>query len=213
VDETEDLKLWLIFLASAHQGISLNKITIRQPSRLSWSDACPHGIGGYLLSGRAWRIRIPARSPLRGLSIFNNLFEFLGMVINIWLECLHDDGSEECLLALGDNTSAIGWLFRSSRLETTSIYYAAVQIAARHLATLLLNSTHCLASQHLKGELNLVTDLLSYEGTDRHEHHPLASDKPSDDELTNRFHTFLPQLVPHNFKISPLPNDILCWTM
>jgi hypothetical protein len=213
LEETEDLKLWLTFLASAHQGISLNKITTRQPSRISWSDACPHGIGGYLLSGRAWRIRIPSSSPLRGLSIFNNLFEFLGMVINIWLECLHDDGSEECLLALGDNTSAIGWLFRSSQLDGTSIYYAAVQIAARHLATLLINSSHCLASQHLKGELNIVADLLSYEGTDRHEHHPLAPDNPSDDELTHRFHTFLPQLIPHNFKISPLPNDILCWTM
>ncbi len=212
-DETEDLKLWLTFLSSAHQGISLNKITTRQPSRISWSDACPHGIGGYLLSGRAWRIRIPASSSLKGLSIFNNLFEFLGMVINIWLECLNDDGSEECLLALGDNTSAIGWLFRSGKLDVTSIYYTAVQIAARHLATLLIQSSHCLASQHLKGELNIVADLLSYEGTDRHEHHPLARDKPSDDELTRRFHAFLPQLIPHNFKISPLPNDILCWTM
>jgi hypothetical protein len=85
------------------------------------------------------------------------------MVINIWLECLHNDGSEECLLALGDNTSAIGWLLYSSKLDGTSIYYDAVQIATWHLATaLLINSSHCLASQHLKWELNIAADLLSY---------------------------------------------------
>lgn len=35
------------------------------------------------------------------------------------------------------------------------------QRVAGHLATLFLNSTHCLASQHLKGNHNVVADLFS----------------------------------------------------
>jgi hypothetical protein len=44
----------------------------------------------------------------------NNFLEFFGMVVNVWLTCLEHPNSSESLLAVGDNTSAIGWLFRSS---------------------------------------------------------------------------------------------------
>jgi hypothetical protein len=40
------------------------------------------------------------------------------MAINIWLACLESKGEEHCILAIGDNTSANGWLHNSSRLET-----------------------------------------------------------------------------------------------
>jgi hypothetical protein len=73
--ELDNLALWLEFLNHAKVGISLNKITIRHPTRISWSDACPYGIGGYNLGGFAWRIKIPATSPLQGDKRFNNLFE------------------------------------------------------------------------------------------------------------------------------------------
>jgi hypothetical protein len=77
------LRLWLDFLDQAKVGISLNRITIRQPTRISWSDACPYRIGGYNLLGFAWRIRIPSTSPLFGDKRFNNLFEFIGMAMNV----------------------------------------------------------------------------------------------------------------------------------
>ena len=38
---------------------------------------------------------------------------------------------------------------------------------------------------------------------------PVASDCPSDDLLTQRFHLFAPQLIPEVFKLSPLPEEIL----
>jgi hypothetical protein len=70
----------------------------------------------------------------------------------------------------------------------------------------------CLASQqHVKGELNIVADLLSFAGKGRGKGHPLAFDDPSNDELTERFLTALPSQVPENFVISQLPEDILCW--
>jgi hypothetical protein len=79
---------------------------------------------------------------------------------------------------------------------------------ARKVALILVTSTHCLASQHLRGKLNVVSDLLSYSGICRANPHPLASDNPTDCDLTARFHAHLPQLIPSTFTISPLPDEL-----
>jgi hypothetical protein len=209
--ELDDLRLWLEFLDQAKAGISLNRIAIRQPTRLSWSDACPYGIGGYNLHGFAWRIRIPSTSPLFGDKRFNNLFEFIGMAVNVWIECLDTSTESECILAIGDNTSAIGWLFSSGKMPTDSLSFKAVQVVARKVARLILGSEHCLASQHIKGELNVVSDLLSFEGGPRGKPHPLAFDEPDDELLTSRFHEHLSTQIPRAFRISRLPREILSW--
>ena len=214
--EVEDFDLWVFFLLQARGGISMNQMTIRQPSKVCWSDSCPYGIGGFLLSGRAWRIRIPESSPLYGLDIANNVLEFLGMMVSIWLviiECEETKSEQDCILALGDNTSAIGWLHKSGKLPLESPYYATVQLIARKLARLVTGSSHCLASQHIKGNKNTVSDLLSFAGDTRGEPHPLAQDFPSDKILTERFHSYLPQLIPAGFDISPLPNEISCFVI
>jgi hypothetical protein len=97
------------------------------------------------------------------------------MVVGIWLEIKAASDSSECILASGDNTSAIGWLFQSGRVDQKSLSYAAIQQVARHLATLILNSDNCLASQHIKGKKNIVADLLSYTGSTRGHAHPLET--------------------------------------
>ena len=127
-----DTALWEHFLLRASQGISMNRITIRQPSQLAVSDSCPFGIGGFLLNGRAWRVRIPSSSPLYGESTANNFLEFLGMIVNVWLLCLDHPSSSEAFLAIGDKASAIGWLFCSRQLPLSSFYYDAVQLGARN---------------------------------------------------------------------------------
>jgi hypothetical protein len=210
--ELEDLQLWLHFLSRAHTGISFNQITVPKPTHLGFSDSCPFGLGGFTNKGRAWQLLIPRDCAFYVESEINNLLEFLAMVVTIWLiilECATDESSQDCILAFGDNTSGIGWLFRSGWIKPSSVYYSAVQLIARKLAALMIHSTHCLASQHLKGTKNTVADCISYTGDSREEMHPLAPDGPSDDELTQRFHRFLPQLIPRHFTISPLPNDIL----
>ena len=210
--ELDDLRLWTdTFLPKARRGISLNTMTIRRPSQIVWSDSCPFGMGGVHLAGRAWRFAIPSDCALFGDDTANNLLEFLAMVANIWLLLLELDragAEEECILALGNNTSAIGWLFKSGKLPSNSRYFEAVQFVARKLASLILESSHCLASQHLKGEHNVVADWLSYAGSQRGEPHPLAPDFPSDEVLTQRFHNHVPQLIPPGFAISPLPSEI-----
>jgi hypothetical protein len=156
-------------------------------------------------------VRIPQSSPIYGVDEANNVLEFLGMVVTIWLAILESKelGKEqECILAIGDNASTIGWLYKSSKLRPGFPYYKPVQMTARELARLIINSTHCLASQHIKGKQNTVSNLLSFAGSVRGCSHPLAPDFPSDNVLTQRFHSHTPQLIPEGFDISPLPNKI-----
>jgi hypothetical protein len=70
----------------------MNLVVAREPDKICWSDACPFGLGGYSLSGRAWRLCIPKTSPIFGHKGINNLLEFLGMAVNIWLACLESTG-------------------------------------------------------------------------------------------------------------------------
>lgn len=38
----------------------MNLITVRLPTRICWSDACPFGVGGFsLATGKGWRVPIP----------------------------------------------------------------------------------------------------------------------------------------------------------
>jgi hypothetical protein len=208
----DDLALWQQILTSANQGVSMNLLVTREPNRICWSDACPFGLGGYSLSGQAWRLQIPVGHPLRGHPGINNLLEFTAMVVNVWLECLASGNNQDCILAVGDSTSAIGWLFKSSGFDPSGTEYDAHLMVARHLASILIEHNCCLASQHIRGELNVVADLLSFAGaSERGKEHPLAFDNPPNDVLTRRFHQHLTSQVPASFQISQLPSEVLCW--
>jgi len=211
-----DLKLWIELLRRAHIGISMNLIVTRRPNRLNWSDSCPYGLGGFLLkSGQAWRLRIPKTSILYGHPKINNLLEFIGMAVNIWLECLDAD-DQDCILSIGDNTSAVGWLHNSSRLNHNWAAHEAHLVVARHVALLVLNAGCCLASQHIQGDLNTIADLLSFAGDITRsggKRHSLAFDDPPNDILTQRFHLYYAAQIPENFKISQLPSEISSWVL
>jgi hypothetical protein len=214
--EAEDLKLWQEILARVHRGVSMNLIVIRQPTRLCWSDSCPFGVGGYrLTTGFAWRIRIPSTSPIHGSNLINNLLEFLGMAINIWLECRDaNQGQHPCILALGDSTSAIGWIHSTARLKPKWRAHKAHLLVARKIARLVMEAECCLATQHIRGELNTVADLLSFSGDITRaggKKHPIAFDDPPNNVLTQRFHEHYPSQIPEAFEILQLPNEILSW--
>ena len=208
----DDLELWITLLTKANQGLSLNSLVTRRPNRIVISDSCPYGVGGFNLKGRGWRICIPRFSPLFGNKTINNLLEFIGMAIGVCLEILDDDDNHPCILAIGDSTSAIGWLHNTSRLLPSEPCHAAHLFVARLLATSIVNSGACLASQHIKGTENVVADLLSYAAIARDgKPHPIAMDNPTDFELTQRFHKFLQPQIPADFNISNLPPSILSW--
>ena len=81
---------------------------------------------------------------------------------------------------------------------------------ARTLATVLINHNACIASQHIKGELNVVADFLSFSGlSERGEPHPLAHDNPPNNVLTQQFLDKLTEQVPVDFVIFQLPREVL----
>jgi hypothetical protein len=116
-ESVDELELWLkLLLLQARNGISLNQMTIRKLSQLLFSDFCPFGLDGMTWQGRSWRLKIPKLSILSGRHEANNVLEYLATVITIWLCLLHckeEALEQECILALGNNTSAVGWLFKT----------------------------------------------------------------------------------------------------
>ena len=106
------------FLQKAHKGINMNNMAFREPNRIYVGDASKHGLGGMCVeSGKAWRFLIPPH--LRGRAHIN-LLEFLIQVISIWVDIENGNvNTQDCLLAMGDNTTAAGWCRRTNFREKT----------------------------------------------------------------------------------------------
>ena len=193
----EDLKLCLKFIHRAQQGVSMNLLTFRSPNIVHIGDASEHGLGSFASHGRAWRFIIPEK--LRGRAHIN-LLEFLTQVVSVWIDIIEQKSSkEDCILCMGDSTSAIGWLRRSNfrAKDENDTEWEVKQTVARKLADLVLDSNTVLYKQWFAGELNVVADSLSRDGyyLDSNTH-------------TTFLNSTVPQQLPHSFHISPVPTDI-----
>ena len=193
-----EFELGRTFLKKAHNGISMNNIVFREPNRIYIGDASEHGLGGMCTrNGKAWRFLIPEK--LRGRAHIN-LLEFLIQVVSIWVDI--DDNNinaHDCLLAMGDNTTAAGWCRRTNFRESTEgdQDWIVKQNVARKLATLILEADCVLYTQWFKGSWNLVTDSLSRDV------HLLSPNLH-----TQFLHKTVPKQLPSNFHIAPLPKKI-----
>jgi hypothetical protein len=160
----DNLVLWRELLKRSNVGTSMKLIVTRRPNQTCWSDSCPFGLGAFLLlSGRVWRLCTPKGSILHGSALINNLLEFIGKVVNVWLDFLESDPND-CIMSIRDITSAVGWLHNSSCLNIKLAAHEAHLMVARKGALLVLNAGCCLASQHIRGDLNTAANLLSFAG-------------------------------------------------
>jgi hypothetical protein len=193
----KDLKLWLKILQKANSGISLNLLTYRAPDKLYWSDACEYGLGGFSSDGKAWQWVIPENLRNRA---HINLLEFMAEIACIWDDIL--DGKiepEDCLLAFGDSTTAMGWIHKSkyrSDKDTDESAKARLTVA-RKLANLVLDNDLKLYSQWFAGTNNEVADFLSREGG-----------MLDNESLTQHLLSNYPTQVPKNCRISVLKPEI-----
>ena len=79
----DDLLLWSTLLnRCSKDGISINNITFTTPTDITVSDACEVGMGGFNMSGLAWRYELP-ESMHGKLTI--NLLEFIAASITVYL--------------------------------------------------------------------------------------------------------------------------------
>jgi hypothetical protein len=193
----EDLKLWYkCFLPKIQAGLSLNLISYRRPSIVSWSDACPTGMGGYDSFGNAWQFQLSKEDSI-ACQRQNNSLEFMAAVITAWVAIQSGNVPKEaCFLALCDNSSSVCWLHKANVDDTKNL---PLHMAARKYAEVLLQADCCLYSQHIAGVSNTVADILSRK-----------FDLPQPD-LSTFITSHYPKQVPLSFKISPLPQEICSW--
>lgn len=85
----------------------MNTVVFRTPDHTYIGDASEYGLGGIaIVHGVAWRLEISEN--LRGRAHVNFL-EFIIQLVSIWIDYL--DGriqTHDCILAMGDSTTAIG---------------------------------------------------------------------------------------------------------
>jgi hypothetical protein len=191
--QREDLDLWLFLLRKAGAGVSLNLMTYRQPSVIFRVDACEHGVGGYdLATGTAWRFEIPEELRLRASL---NSLEFLAAYLALAKAFANGRiAPGSCILVQGDSTSASGWLQKSNFAEEEAPFQLWL---AREVAQLVLDHGCVLASQWFPGKENIVSDCLS------RDHHL------NDADLTRLLVSNVPDQVPQDWHISPLPPELL----
>ena len=192
-----DLQLMLEMLNKAHEGLSMNLLTYRKPNSIATVDACPRCLGGYTKRGRAWRIVLPPH--LLGRAHIN-LLEFLAAVVSIWIQILDGSAtSEDCLLVMGDSTTAIGWLHKTrvKTKEMDKFDFQARTNVARKLARLMINNDLLLYSQYFPGKFNVVADSLSRD-----------FDVPPQTLASHLCSLFPTQLHP-TFQLFPVPDEII----
>ena len=188
----------LYFIEQANAGVSMNLISYRAPTHLYRSDACPAGIGGYSLAGHAWRFNLPEHLQFRAS---NNLLEHIASIITPWIDIINLRLTEgHCSLSMTDSTTSEGWLRKTNFKEDIDDIQASIRIeVARTHARHFMDNRIKEYSQWFPGSDNNVADALSRD-FDR-----------SDLELTQILRTHVPQQVPKDFEIAPLPNEIASW--
>ncbi len=155
-EEIKDLGLWLSFIRSAEQGISINSIVFRRPTSISITDASETGMGGYNpISGKMWRHQFTEEEQT---AFTLNTKEFLAAKISQRLALEEDPSPFPCHLNIGDSKVAEAWMYKSNHdIESSPIQNEI----AREMAIDLLSHVACNYSQHLAGIENVVADSLS----------------------------------------------------
>ena len=186
----EDLRLWLSFIESAEEGISINRVVFRKPTIVTYSDASEAGIGGYCPKNRvAWRHRFTEEE---NKAFTLNCKEYLASAIDMdfQLELDPDPAPFPCILNETDSTTAMGWIRKSNHDPEEAPVHGAI---SRFHATNMLKKKACNFSQHLPGNENIVADSFS---RDFH---------LSDDQIVTMLTSLHPSLNASHIKVQELP--------
>ena len=198
--ESDDLNLRKKFITHAStEGVSFDHITFTKHTKTILTDASEYGIGGYNpTTGKAWRFQLP--TWMRE-SMHINILEFIACLIGIWLEIIYERKSNTDnfikIKALTDNSSAVGWLYKSSFNPKSHPQH---DIVARKLAIVLIKNNTTITSQHTPGRSNIIADSLSRDFNLPANH------------LTFILKSIYPTQVTRNFQIlETLPREITSW--
>ncbi|GKY96663.1 hypothetical protein MPSEU_000625900 [Mayamaea pseudoterrestris] len=155
--ERRDLALCLELLDDARRGVDINLLVPRVPTIIIPTDACLQQVGGHdTTEGNGWRLPVPPGAPEHHI----NVLEFVGPLVGIWLAAIEGRLQRgDCVLAIGDNTTAAGWLRRSNFSDESSA--PQMLLLARLLSEICHQYGICCYSQWRMGLDNVVPDLIS----------------------------------------------------
>ena len=71
-----------------HKDISMNGLVLQNPTHTGFSNSYPLGLKEFTHGGRGWRLKLNPALAAHENDIFNNVLEFLGMVITLWLSLI-----------------------------------------------------------------------------------------------------------------------------
>jgi hypothetical protein len=191
--QLDNLVFWKHFLQYAAEGISINRLVCRWPTRIVRVDACLQGMGGKCLqSGIAWRFQLP--QALFGGATLNAL-KFLAAFVGVLVEfsCGAEWTEADVILSQGDSVSAAKWL-ASSSFDNNCPKHLAI---ARSFAEFCMSKEIDHYTQRFPGKENSVADNLSRD---------IAL---SDKEVTKLIQRHCSPLIPQSFRIIPLPGTII----
>ena len=193
----DDLILWLDFLESAKDGISINRVVFRKPNLITFSDSSEAGIGGFCpQTGTMWRYRF-TEAEAKAFTL--NTKEYIASAINmeIQAEMNPDRTTLPCILNRSDSSSTLlGWLRKSNHGPGEAPIHN--EVARAHARNMMARQA-CNYSEHLPGRLNIIADCLS---RDFH---------LSDNQIIAMISSLHPSLSPSQFKIVTLPQKHISW--
>ena len=111
-------------------------------------------MGGMTSNGRSWQLSLSPEAPFSSDDAANNVLEFIALAITLKTEIdelKKQKLTEEVILALSDNTSAIHWVFKTGRVQQNSKYFQVTNFVARSIATWLMQSNNFICTQHIPG--------------------------------------------------------------
>ena len=108
---------------AGQSGVSVNNIIFTVPEYVGTTDACKHGLGGYIKTRSICQWPLP-RDLLWLFSI--NLLEFIAALVNIW-PILYNKPRNKRILCFTDNLSALGWLHHSTFNPVTQPLHDNIQ--------------------------------------------------------------------------------------
>jgi len=192
----DDLNLWLEFLISAKDGISINRVIFRKPNIITFSDSSEAGIGGFCpQTGVMWRYRF-TETEAKAFTL--NTKEYIASAIDMEVQADMNPNKTPypCILNRSDSSSTVGWLRKSNHdPEEAPIHNEVARTHARNM----MARQACNYSQHLPGRLNIIADCLS---RDFH---------LSDNQIIAMISSLHPSLSPSQFKLINLPQKHISW--
>ena len=134
----DNLKIHMRILQKAHEGILMNMLTYRKPTRVYLTNACEICMGGFSSKCKTWRWQTPKEYWGRA---HINLWEFCAELVSIWIDIVEDTLNEkEYLLSIGDIKTSIKWFHKAHKPAPNK---------------------HLLYSQWFPGSTNVIPNILS----------------------------------------------------